>query len=137
MRKGGLHIIVPALFLLFVSLQPVVGREHPTVSRDPFTSNLPKAKMQSPPPGPTHTVRTDVAPPDKTFRLVALPPFSVTGIVSTAGVRLAIVDSRQGTQIVWEGGRVFAYTVRRISSEAIIVEREGKMFRLPLNPDFG
>ena len=126
------------ILLCSVLLSGVAWSESPgSWNRDPFLKKSTQAAVPEP----------ECAAPTKRFfsvpsksvseTLAALPRVTVTGIITVGTQNFAIVKSPDGTRVVSEGQSLASYRISKISSQAIVLKRDGTTFRLPLKSDFG
>ena len=126
------------IVLFSVLLSGLAWSEPPgSWNRDPFL----KKPIQSAAPEPGYAAPTkrffSVTSKSVSETLATLPRVTVTGIITVGAQNLAIVKSSDGTRIVSEGQSLASYRISKISSQAIVLKRDGTTFRLPLKSDFG
>ena len=133
--RSSTGIQVLLLFVMFAV--PALCEPAGSWNRDPFL----KKPIQSAAPEPGYAAPTkrffSVTSKSVSETLATLPRVTVTGIITVGAQNLAIVKSSDGTRIVSEGESLASYRISKISSQAIVLKRDGTTFRLPLKSIFG
>lgn len=80
---------------------------------------------------PTERHSSPVTPPVVT-KIVNAPDVIVSGIVTSRGVRQAILSDGQRSYMVREGQQLADFKVKAISAASVTLDYEGQSFKIPM-----